>query len=108
MSATPIDLVTLEVLRHRLWIINDEQGRIASQLSGSPVVYEAKDFNSSLLTPEGESLFVGIYMTRLSLCLNAVVKTVIANFRDNVGYEDGDAFVTNDRSEERRVGKEGR
>jgi N-methylhydantoinase B/oxoprolinase/acetone carboxylase alpha subunit len=96
MSATPIDLVTLEVLRHRLWIINDEQGRIASQLSGSPVVYEAKDFNSSLLTPEGESLFVGIYMTRLSLCLNAVVKTVIGSFRDNVGYEDGDAFVTND------------
>ena len=96
MSAAPIDPVTFEVLRHRLWIINDEQGRIASQLSGSPVVYEAKDFNSSLLTPEGESLFVGIYMTRLSLCLNAVVKTVIASFRDNVGYEDGDAFVTND------------
>ena len=96
MSAAAIDPVTLEVLRHRLWIINDEQGRIASQLSGSPVVYEAKDFNSSLLTPDGESLFVGIYMTRLSLCLNAVVKTVIASFRDNVGYEDGDAFVTND------------
>ncbi len=96
MSAAPIDPITLEVLRHRLWTINDEQGRIASQLSGSPVVYEAKDFNSSLLTPDGESLFVGIYMTRLSLCLNAVVKSVIASFRDNVGYEDGDAFVTND------------
>jgi N-methylhydantoinase B len=96
MSNALIDPITLEVLRHRLWMINDEQGRVASQLSGSPVVYEAKDFNSSLLTPDGDSLFVGIYMTRLSLCLNAAVKTVIATFKDNVGYEDGDAFVTND------------
>ncbi len=88
--------ITLEVLRHRLWMINDEQGRVAAQLSGSPVVYEAKDFNSSLLTPEGDSLFVGIYMTRLSLCLNHVVKNVIASFKDNIGFADGDAFVTND------------
>ena len=96
MSASQIDPITLEVLRHRLAMINDEQGRVAAQLSGSPVVYEAKDFNSALLTPEGEGLFVGIYMTRLSLCLNAVAKTVIANFKDNVGFEEGDAFVTND------------
>lgn len=96
MSNVSIDPITLEVLRHRLWVINDEQGRVASQLSGSPVVYEAKDFNSSLLTPDGESLFVGIYMTRLSLCLNHVVRAVIANFKDNVGFADGDAFVTND------------
>ena len=96
MSASQIDPITLEVLRHRLAMINDEQGRVASQLSGSPVVYEAKDFNSALLTPEGEGLFVGIYMTRLSLCLNTVAKTVIANFTDNIGFEEGDAFVTND------------
>ena len=47
-ASISIDPVTLEVLRHRLWMINDEQGRVAAQLSGSPVVYEAKDFNSSL------------------------------------------------------------
>jgi len=93
---TSIDPITLEVLRHRLWMINDEQGRVAAQLSGSPVVYEAKDFNSALLMPDGDSLFIGVYMTRLSLCLNHVTKNVIANFHDNPGYSDGDAFVTND------------
>ena len=77
-TSRPLDPITLEVLRNRLAMINDEQGRVASQLSGSPVVYEAKDFNSALLTPEGEGLFVGIYMTRLSLCLNGFAKTVIA------------------------------
>ncbi len=95
-AGKPIDPITLEVLRNRLAMINDEQGRVASQLSGSPVVYEAKDFNSALLTPEGEGLFVGIYMTRLSLCLNGFAKTVMTSFKDNIGYAEGDAFVTND------------
>lgn len=95
MTAT-IDPIDFEVLRHRLWMINDEQGRVAAQVSGSPAVYEAKDFNTSLLTPEGESLYVGIYTTRLSLCLNFAVKTVIERLGDTLGIEEGDAFVTND------------
>lgn len=96
MNKSEFDPVTLEVLRHRLMMINDEQGRVAAQLSGSPVVYEAKDFNSALLTPTGDSLFVGVYMTRLSLCLNTAVKTVIALYADSMGFREGDAFVTND------------
>lgn len=95
-SPTKLDPVTFEVLRHRLWMINDEQGRVAAQVSGSPAVYEAKDFNTSLLTPEGDSLYVGVYTTRLSLCLNFAVKTVIERLGEAVGIEDGDAFVTND------------
>ena len=59
MSAA-VDPITLEVLRHRLWMINDEQGRVAASISGSPVVYEAKDFNASLLTPNGDAFFVGL------------------------------------------------
>jgi N-methylhydantoinase B len=96
MAAHALDPITLEVLRHRLMMINDEQGRVASQLSGSPVVYEAKDFNSALLTASGESLFIGVYMTRLSLCLSAAVKTTIDQFGASMGFREGDAFVTND------------
>ncbi len=95
-STHDLDPITFEVLRHRLWMINDEQGRVAAQVSGSPAVYEAKDFNTSLLTPEGDSLYVGIYTTRLSLCLNFAVKAVIERLAETVGIEDGDAFVTND------------
>ena len=47
--AAGIDPITLEVLRHRLWMINDEQAKIALQLAGSYIVYEAKDLNSSIL-----------------------------------------------------------
>jgi len=91
-----MDPVTLEVLRHRLWMINDEQGKVAIQTSGSPVVYEAKDFNCSLLTPQGDSLFVGVYTTRLSLCLHVAAKHVIAHLADDPGIGEGDAFITND------------
>ena len=35
-----LDPVTFEVIRHRLWAINDDQAMIAARLSGSPVVYE--------------------------------------------------------------------
>ena len=87
MTNDDINPITLEVLRHRLMMINDEQARVASLLSGSPVVYEAKDFNSALLTPDGDSLFIGIFMTRLSLCLNAAVKTTIARFGDVDGLQ---------------------
>ena len=73
-------------------MINDEQGRVAAQVSGSPAVYEAKDFNSSLLTPEGDSLYVGVYTTRLSLCLNFAVRSVMDKFSGENGIENGDAL----------------
>lgn len=91
-----LDPVTFEVLRHRLWAINDEQGLVAARISGSPVVYEAYDFNTALLTPEGDGLFVGIYGTRLSASVYLAVRTILDRFRDNPGIADGDAFLTND------------
>lgn len=91
-----LDPVTFEVLRHRLWAINDEQAMIVTRMSGSPVVYEAYDFNSALLTPEGDCLFVGIYVARHTASIDMVVKTVISRFTDDPGINDGDVFITND------------
>ena len=42
------DLITFEVVRHRLWQINDEQGRSIINVSGSPVASETNDFNVAL------------------------------------------------------------
>lgn len=86
--------ITFEVLRHRLWEINDEQGLIAAQISGSPAVYEAGDFNTCILTPEGDGLFVGVYVIRQAAALDMVVQTVLKQFDGDI--EDGDSFVTND------------
>src|SRR5579862_8649513 len=90
-----MDPITFEILRHRLWMINDEQGQIAVRISGSPLVYEVKDFSASLLTPQGDSLFIGPHVTRLSITLHAITKTVLRECAA-LGFNDGDMFFTND------------
>ncbi|HEY1152787.1 MAG TPA: hypothetical protein VGE73_02975, partial [Pseudolabrys sp.] len=43
-----LDPKTFEILRHRLWYINDEGARTISRLSGSPVATEVFDMNTGL------------------------------------------------------------
>lgn len=95
-EATVLDPITFEILRHRLWTINDEQGKIAARISGSPIVYDVKDFSASLLTPTGDSLFIGPHVTRLSIALHRITKSVLALFAEAPGINDGDMFFTND------------
>ena len=91
-----IDPITLQVLRHRLQAINDEQIQVTVRTSGSPTVYEAFDVNSSLLTPAGESLCVGNYVLVLSLSFDTTVRYIIERFSENPGIHEGDVFYTND------------
>jgi N-methylhydantoinase B/oxoprolinase/acetone carboxylase alpha subunit len=93
-TAPNVDPVTFEVLRHRLWTINDEQGLLAARISGSPAIYEAYDFNAAIMDAEGDTIFVGVYVTMLGSCLDAVVKTVLERFAGRI--YDGDMFITND------------
>ena len=57
MTMTALDPVTFEVIRHRLWAINDDQGRMAARMSASPTVFDAYDFNSALITADGRGLY---------------------------------------------------
>ena len=90
------DIFTLEILRHRLWVCNDEQGKIAIRISGSPIVYDANDFCASLMDAEGGSLFIGAHVTRLAISVSAITKWIIENYKQNPGINDGDMFMTND------------
>lgn len=89
-----VDLVTFEVLRHRLWEINDEMGMLAARISGSPAVYESGDFNTALLTAQGEGLFTGVYVIRQASALDVLVQSCIERFPNDI--HDGDMFLTND------------
>ena len=63
MSAvSSLDPVTFEVIRHRLWAINDDQARMGARLSGSFIVYEGYDFNAALVTADGRGLYCGVYI----------------------------------------------
>lgn len=89
-----LDPVTFEVLRHRLWEINDEMGLTVGRVSGSTAVYEAGDFNTAILTADGRGLYAGVYVIRQASALDIVVQKVIEVFGDDI--DDGDAFMTSD------------
>jgi N-methylhydantoinase B len=89
-----VDVVTFEVLRHRLWEINDEMALTMGRISGSPAVYESGDFNSAILTADGHGLFAGVYVIRQASALDLVVQAVLERFEGDI--HDGDVFLTSD------------
>ena len=92
---TAIDPVTFEVMRHRLWAINDEQGTMAARLSPSPVVNEAFDFNAALLTADGRGLYSGVYIVAHASTIDVFIRQVLERW-DPAEIHEGDMFFTND------------
>ena len=92
VSAGRLDPITYEVIRNRLWAINDEQAQTAARKSGSQFIYEAFDFNAGLLDGEGNGLFAGVYVLFHTTGLDMTVKTILERFE----VRDGDMFITND------------
>jgi N-methylhydantoinase B len=90
-----VDPVTFEVIRHRLWAINDEQAMIAARMSGSPVIYEVYDFNAGLLTPDGHGLVAGVYILHHAATIDFFVQRILAEWPADDMHE-GDMFFTND------------
>jgi len=90
-----IDPITLEVIRHRLWAINDEQGRLAARLSGSTIVNEAYDLNAALTTADGRGLCCGVYVMHHGATIDGFVRRVLED-RPAREIRDGDMFFTND------------
>ena len=55
-----VDPITFEVIKHRLWQINDEQSIAIRTISSSPIVVEGNDFNVGLFTDDGQLTTAGI------------------------------------------------
>jgi N-methylhydantoinase B len=90
-----LDPVTFEVIRHRLWAINDEQGRMAARLSGAPIIYEAYDLNAALMTADGRGLCCGVYVMHHGATIDGFVRRVLAEW-PAAQIREGDMFFTND------------
>jgi N-methylhydantoinase B len=91
-----VDAATFEVLRHRLWAINDEAAVTIGRVSGSPIATEGNDFNSGLMTANGETVVAGIYVLVHAAALGRIVRDVLDNYAENPGIRPGDMFITND------------
>jgi N-methylhydantoinase B len=88
------DPTTFEVLRHRLWQINDEQGKTLLNMSGSQIATEANDFNVGISDAEGNLIAVGPYILVQMAPLTLLVQSIIRTLGDDVA--EGDVFLCND------------
>ncbi|MCL6637558.1 MAG: hydantoinase B/oxoprolinase family protein, partial [Alicyclobacillus sp.] len=88
------DPVTFEVLRHRLWQINDEQGKTIIHVSGSPVASEGNDFNVALADADGNIVAVGAYILLHVSAISVMIQNALSFFQDDI--EEGDMYLVND------------
>ncbi|MBI3091540.1 MAG: hydantoinase B/oxoprolinase family protein [Candidatus Tectomicrobia bacterium] len=91
-----VDLVTFEVLRHRLWAINDEAAAVLRRVSGSPVAFDVNDFNTTLLDAQGNAFIVGVYMLSIAIGQDMVAKYILEHYQENPGINPDDMFICND------------
>ena len=88
-----IDPITFEVVKHRLWQINDEQGLAIKTISASPIVVEGNDYNVGLFTADAELVTAGIGSLVHVTTMGDAVASVIKGADD---LQPGDAYMLND------------
>ncbi|MFQ5873718.1 MAG: hydantoinase B/oxoprolinase family protein, partial [Dehalococcoidia bacterium] len=91
-----IDPITFEILRHRLWAINDESATALRLVSGSPVANEAFDMNTALMNAAGDDFVIGTFIAIHALSMNIMAKDVLTEYSENPGINPGDTFLCND------------
>src|SRR3972149_7456045 len=87
--------LSFEVLRHRLWQINDEQGQTIIRVSGPPVATEGNDFNVAIADATGALVAVGPYIVMHVASITHVIHSTI----DLIGADairPGDMYLIND------------
>jgi N-methylhydantoinase B len=89
-----VDPITFEIVRHKLEAINDEQAIALKEVSVSPIVTDASDFNNALFTADGRIASMGPQVVFHSGSMPIVLRHVMEAFGDDV--EDGDMFAVND------------
>lgn len=95
-AAVSVDPVTFEVIRYSLMNTNIEHGETLQRLCVSPVTMIARDFQPSILSHDGELVFLGPYLQYFSNCQSLTIKWILENRADDPGIEEGDVFVSND------------
>ncbi|MDQ6730730.1 MAG: hydantoinase B/oxoprolinase family protein [Actinomycetota bacterium] len=95
ITATEVDPVTFEVIRHRLLAITDEQAATLAAISGSPLVTEANDFNVGLYRSDGSAVAMGRTVLFMASSIAQIVGYVVADCLEDPGIHPNDVFVVN-------------
>ena len=91
-----VDPVTYQVLRSRFWNMNLDHSDTIKRVSGSPLIVYMDDFNTSLLTENGDTIVCGPSVQYFTGHGDLVIQWTLENRSDNPGIEDWDVFLQND------------
>ena len=94
--AASIDPMTFEILKNRLFAINEEAAETIKFVSGSSVANQVYDFNTGLMTAQGDVFAIGTYISIHAIPLKYVVRTILNEYEDNPGIDEDDMFICND------------
>jgi N-methylhydantoinase B len=91
-----VDVLTYEVVRHRLWAITNEMGDVLQRMSGSVVVTDCNDFSVSMTDELGSVVQIGLYSTQLAASMDMAIQWTLDQRAANPGIAPGDMWLTND------------
>jgi N-methylhydantoinase B len=91
-----LDPSLFEIIRHRLWYLNDEGALTISRLSGSPVATEVFDMNTGLMTASGDLVYIDNFICAQATTLSSLVRHLREHYADNPGFGPEDVFLCND------------
>lgn len=95
-KTTRLDPFTFEVLRHRIWAINDEAAASLCNISGSPVATEIRDFNTALMNARGDAFIIGSYICSHAISQQQIVYHILKHYAENPGIGVDDVFICSD------------
>lgn len=90
-----VDPVTFEIIRNKFAAINEEQALALKEVSVSPIVAGAGDFNNALFTADGRLASMGPQVVFHSGAMPIILRHVMEDFADEE-FCDGDMFIVND------------
>jgi len=90
----PVDPITFEIVRHRLFRIVDEAVITLKHVSGSAITNEGHDLMVSLYTADGGLLMGGVGFLHHLSCASQACKAILRRFKDRLN--EGDMFLLND------------
>ena len=91
-----IDLITYEVIRHRLWRAVWDGGLTCARMCVSPITWITRDLQPALFMENGDVVFFGPFLQYMAGMLEPDVKWILENRGENPGIKKGDVFLTND------------
>jgi N-methylhydantoinase B len=95
-ASAEVDPVTYEVIRYALLHVNLEHSALIQRLCVSPITMLTRDFQTSVLTEDGELVFLGPNLQYFSNSHSLTVKWTLEHRSDNPGIGAGDVYLSND------------